>query len=155
MLRLVLLLALLPSMAQADLYRWIDPDSGSIKLSNQPPADPRVNAEVVPFRAPAPPPKAPAAAAAAKAATAPAGPVNVQALEARWRELLNQLANARPEEIVRNPASAEAYEAARSELDQVDPNGAVRRQAIATRALERLREGLATQGGTQPSTGKK
>ncbi len=154
--RLAFLLLLSPCLAQADLYRWIDPESGSVKLSSQPPTDPRVNAEVLPYRAPTPPPKTPsAAAAAAKPAATPSGAPNVQALEARWRELLNQLANARPEEVVRNPSLAETYEAARAELDQLDPNGAVRRQAVATRALERLREGLAAQGGTQPKEPKK
>ncbi|HEY5896257.1 MAG TPA: DUF4124 domain-containing protein [Burkholderiales bacterium] len=157
MLRLALLLVFLPSVAQADLYRWIDPDSGSVKLSSQPPADPRVSAEVVPFRAPPPPPKTAAGAAAKPAATTPqaAETVSVQALEMRWRELLGQLADARPEDIVRNAAPAEAYEAARTELDRLDPNGAARRQAIATRALARLREGLAAQGAAPQPTGKK
>jgi hypothetical protein len=152
--RLALLLVLLPSVAQADLYRWIDPDSGSVKLSSQPPADPRVKAEVVPFRAP-PSPKPSAAATANPAPNAPVEPAGVQALETRWRELLGRLADARPEDIARNPAPAEAYEATRTELDKLDPSGAPRRQAIATRALERLREGLAAQGATQQPTGRK
>ena len=35
------LVVLLPLTAHADLYRWIDPATGSVKYSSQPPSDPR------------------------------------------------------------------------------------------------------------------
>ena len=53
---------LLCSAAQADLYRWVDPESGSIKFSNSPPPwyetpnGPKV--ERVPYAPPAPKPAA-------------------------------------------------------------------------------------------------
>jgi hypothetical protein len=56
---LVLLAALLPLPAHADLYRWVDPQTGSVKLSSTPPpwyGDPEKQrgapaVEVVPYRA--------------------------------------------------------------------------------------------------------
>jgi len=58
-------LVLLPA-AHADLYRWVDPETGSVKLSNSPPPwydtpnGPKV--ERVPYAPPAPKPAADAAA---------------------------------------------------------------------------------------------
>jgi len=51
--RALALLLFIALPAHADLYRWIDPDSGSVKLSNLPPSDQRINAELVPFHNPA------------------------------------------------------------------------------------------------------
>jgi len=49
----VLALSLILSLpAHADLYRWVDPATGSVKFSTLPPADPRLQAEIVPYRGP-------------------------------------------------------------------------------------------------------
>ena len=80
--KLAFLLALLPLAAQADLYRWVDPETGSVKLSNYPPP-PAVaeRAEIVPFRgvaAPAPEEKAAAPKPPAKPPAPPRPPVPPQ-----------------------------------------------------------------------------
>ena len=70
---LVLLACLLPGAALADLYRWIDPESGSVRYSNFPPP-PGVkpgSVEVVPYK-PAPEPEKVEKAAAKPPAPKPA-----------------------------------------------------------------------------------
>jgi|SRR5437870_5886689 len=148
----LLLWAALP--AHADLYRWIDPESGSVKLSSLPPADPGINAQLVPFRNPAAPTPQPGVTAAKP--KPPAGPL--AALEARWSELLTQLTAATPQDFSRSGEGlrqhVEAYEAVRVELDRLDPAGAARRRNEAGSLLERLRQGFAAQFGTSPPTQK-
>jgi hypothetical protein len=131
----LLLLVALP--AHADLYRWVDPQTGRVMLSNLPPTNPAINAEVVPYRGAAGAPLEPQPAAA-KADTG-----IVAALEARWRALLAEL-SVLPERAdferggdgIRK--QLEAYEATRTELDRLDPAGAKRRQADSASLLERL-----------------
>ena len=147
----LLLLIALP--AHADLYRWIDPDSGSVKLSNLPPSDQRINAELVPFRNPAVlAPQTPAAVKPKPAAGA------ISALEARWSELVAQLTGATPQDVSRSSSGwrqqVDAYEAVRVELDRLDPAGAARRRAESGSLLERLRQGFAAQFGA-PSPAQK
>jgi hypothetical protein len=143
----LLLFSALP--AHADLYRWIDPESGSVKLSSLPPSAPGINAELVPFRNPA------ARTPQAAAATAPkpaAGPI--AALEARWSELLTQLTSVAPQDFSRSRDGVrqhlEAYEAVRVELDRIDPAGAARRRNESSSLLERLRQGFSAQFSTVP-----
>ena len=131
--------------AQADLYRWVDPESGSVKLSTQPPSDPTINAELVPFRNPAAPsPQASATAAKPKPAASP-----VAALEARWSELLTQFSGVSAQDFYRGAEGLrqqmEAYETVRAELDRLDPAGAARRRNESTSVLERLRQGFGQQ----------
>jgi len=76
-LRTLALLLVLAAPAYADLYRWVDADSGSVKFSNLPPADARLGAELVPYRA------APKPAAASSS--------SLVALEMRWRALVEHL----------------------------------------------------------------
>jgi hypothetical protein len=143
----LLLLGALP--AHADLYRWIDPDTGSVKLSSMPPSDPRISAEVVPFRAP-PPPKPPTQAIVTK----PAATLPVPALEGRWRELLAQLTGLTPQDFNRGADGLrqhmDAYESVRAELDRMDPAGAARRNAESATLLQRLRQGFAAQFSPTP-----
>ncbi|HEY3075238.1 MAG TPA: DUF4124 domain-containing protein [Burkholderiales bacterium] len=136
--------------AHADLYRWVDPDSGSVKLSTLPPSDPGVNAELVPFRNPAaPPPQTPAAAAKPKPAAGA-----VAALEARWTELSTQLTGVSSQDSNRGAEGLrqqmEAYEAVRAELDRLDPAGAARRRSESSSILDRLRQGFAAQFSPVP-----
>lgn len=134
----LMLLVALP--AHADLYRWIDPDTGTVKISSLPPSDPGVRAEVVPFRAP-PLPKPAADAISSKPAAA--APRSIPALEARWRQLLVQLAGLTPQDLSRGTdgvrQNVEAYEAARVELDRMDPEGVARRNAESAALIERMR----------------
>jgi hypothetical protein len=138
-------LILAPFAAHADLYRWIDPESGSVKLSSMPPSDPRIQAEVVRYNAPPPPkPAAPAPPAATPAVPARA---TLPELEARWRSLLSQLTGLKQPDFDRGAEGLrqhmETYDAVRAELDRQDPAGAARRRAAEqTTLIERLRQGL-------------
>jgi len=145
--RMLLLLAFVSLPAHADLYRWIDPETGSVKLSSLPPSDAGINAEVVPYRAPALP-KASAAVPAKPAATM------VQALQAKWSEILNQITGLSPQDFQRGGEGLkqhlEAYEAVRAELDRIDPAGAARRRADSEGVLEKIKRGLAAQFSPTP-----
>ena len=125
------LLVALPLTAQADLYRWIDPASGSVKYSSQPPSDPRIEPDVVRYKAPAPP----------KPPTEVAPEPSTRELVARWRGLAAQLAAIPPEELMsgseRVRRQAQAMEAARAELDRLDPAGAGRRGAELAAMMQR------------------
>jgi hypothetical protein len=110
-----LLLAALALPAHADLYRWVDPETGSIKFSNSPPAwtserarerEPEV--QLIPSR-PAAPGATPPAAVLEKPAAAPGKPA--------------------------------AAPAAAAELERRDPVGAARRADEAD-LLERARKAL-------------
>jgi uncharacterized protein DUF4124 len=128
---LALLLAL-SAPAHADLYRWVDPESGSVKFSTLPPANPELRAELVPFRGP-PRPAIPAAA-----------PGSLAALDARWRALVLQLAGRSARDTGRDRGALredlETYEALRAQLDRLDPAGAPRRAAETGVLVERLRQ---------------
>ena len=102
---------LLSSAAHADLYRWVDPETGSVKISNTPPpwhergAGPQV--EVIPYAGPA----------AKPAAADPAG-----SPQARWREMLLVVSSQPTREGVQQ------LMALMTELDRIDPAGAARRR---------------------------
>ena len=127
--RALLLLLALAAPAHADLYRWVDPDSGSVKFSSLPPANPELRAELVPYRGP---PR--------RAVPAPA----LDSLEARWRAMVLQLAGRAPQDMARERgalrAELEAYESLRAQLDRLDPAGAPRRAAETGVLAERLRQ---------------
>ena len=141
---LVLLAALLPLPAHADLYRWVDPQSGSVKFSSTPPpwyGDPDKErgapaVEVVPYRArgaavkPAPAPEKKAAAGA------------LAGLEARWAELLRFFAALPPgTDFSGLQQQLQEYAAAGAELNRLDPAGAQRRRAQEAAALSRFGDG--------------
>ena len=152
--RLLAALLFVALPAHADLYRWIDPETGSIKFSNLPPSDASIKAEVIPSRVPAPPPAPakPKPVAEPSAAAAGAGPV--AALEGRWSELLTQLTGVAPSDFNKGAEGLrqhmEAYEAVRVELDRLDPSGAARRKRESTSMLDRLKQGFAAQFSTTP-----
>lgn len=146
--RTLALLLLLSASARADLYRWVDPATGSVKFSNLPP-EPGVNAQVLPYQGPVPPKStAPSPASAKPLTVAPADASSVPALEAQFNVLYAQLASAPPESY-RNAdnklqGQMQSYEALRAELDRVDPAGAPRRSAATLALVERLKQALAT-----------
>jgi hypothetical protein len=144
---LLLLWIALP--AHADLYRWVDPQSGSVKISSLPPADPTVGAQLVPYKAP-PPPKPAATPVVAK----PAAATSVEALQTRWSELLAKLTGITPQDFNRGGEGlrqqVEAYEAVRAELDRLDPAGAARRRTDSTSLLDKLKQGFAAQLSALP-----
>ena len=142
-----MLLLFLAASAHADLYRWIDPATGTVTYSNVPPADPNVSPQVVPYTGPLPP-KSAAPPAVGKPSPAPAATAtaSVAALEAEFQSLYAQLANVPPESF-RNASEAlrrqmQTYEGLRSQLDELDPAGASRRAAATLALAERIRKGL-------------
>jgi hypothetical protein len=149
-----LLFALLLSAsfaAHADLYRWIDRETGSVKFSNTPPpwygdAEKQRGApavEVVPYRgpgtgpAPKPTPQTEGAAAEARA---------IAVMEARWLELVRFFASLPPSTDFSRAGpnirpQLEAYQTLSADLERLDPAGAPRRRAQQANALANIRRG--------------
>ena len=135
---LFVVVALSAFPAHADLYRWIDRESGSIKYSNTPPpwfgdaekarGKPAVEVIRNPAGGAPPKPAAPPEGAGARASA-------VSALEARWAELAKALASLPPTTDFSRPGSGarqqlEAYQALSAELERLDPEGRARRRAF-------------------------
>jgi hypothetical protein len=131
--------AVVPRAAHADLYRWIDPETGSVKFSNLPPAEGRP-AAVVPFRGAA---AAPEPALRALDARTP--------LDERRRALQQAMLQTRFDPA--NPGAlqkqAEAYQVLSQELDKLDPAGAAHRRAEDVALFEKMRAGLGAPGNPQ------
>ena len=145
--KVLLFAAVVAFPVHAELYRWIDPDTGSVKYSTSPPGDAGVNAAVVPYKAPPTPP--PAAVPAAGAAQ----PGALAGLEARWTDLLNQLSALTPQDLRRAgeglKQQIETYGTLTAELNRLDPAGADRRRQQSEPVLERVRRGLAAPIGSE------
>ena len=138
--------------AHADLYRWVDAETGSVKFSNFPPSEAAagkkpLQVEVIPYgtpRAAASPQQAAAlpvaavpVASAPAAAVAAAQPQAAQdllgSLQERWRTLRNAFAVVPPKADFDRAGGAiqsqvEAYRTVAAELDRLDPAGAARRR---------------------------
>jgi hypothetical protein len=136
---LVLVAACIAFAAHADLYRWVDPQTGSVKFSSTPPpwyGDPEKErgapaVQVVPYRA-----RANTAAAEKKPAA------GVAALEARWADLLNYFASLPPgADLSGLQQPLQEYAAAGAELNRLDPAGAQRRRAQEAAAMARVGAG--------------
>lgn len=121
--RRFLALMLFVTAAHADLYRWIDPETGSVKFSNVPPAS-QTGVQVVPYRGRAPLPEKPGASGAAD-------------LEPRWRRLLGEI-SAAPAGSPALPQQLQEFVGVSTELDKADPAGAARRRGEAEAVLQRL-----------------
>lgn len=144
---------------QADLYRWVDPQSGSVKFSSYPPpwfGDPQRErgapaVEVIPYRGLG----APAKPVAAPEKPSPAASM-LATLEARWAGLMQFFATL-PATTDFNRAGAgvqqqlEAYQALSAELDRLDPAGAQRRRAQEAGVFETMRRGLEAQLSSKPA----
>ena len=143
------LLLLAAFAAHADLYRWVERETGSVKYSNTPPpwyGDPEKQrgapaVEVVPYRGPGPASKpTPQTEDAATAARA------IAAMEARWLELVRFFASLPPSTDFSRAGpnirlQLEAYQTLTAELDRLDPAGAPRRGAQVANALGNIRRG--------------
>ena len=113
-----LVFLLLCSAAHADLFRWVDAETGSVKFSNSPPPwydtgqGPKV--EVIPSgpRTTAQPPLA--------------------EMQARWREMLLTLSS-QP-----TPEGTRAFAQLTDQLDRADPAGAPRRKEELQNVMRRL-----------------
>lgn len=128
-----------PLMARADLYRWVDPQTGSVKYSNFPPAEGRPS-EVLPYQAPKP---------AQKDAQGASAGDSQEALEARRRALLQSMLDAPADPRDAGAAlqrQAQAYQAVTAELDRIDPQGAGRRRAEEAGLAENMRRRMQAQG---------
>ena len=131
----VLIALFAAASAQAELYRWIDPETGSVKFSTLPPP-PGLHAEIVPFSTQT----GPASTPAKPAAKPPAGTSGTD-LESRWRELLATLMRAdlrRAERATRD--QLQLFQAMGAELDRVDPPGSARRHVEQAPLDARMRE---------------
>jgi hypothetical protein len=142
--------------AHADLYRWVDRETGSVKFSNTPPpwfGDPERErgapaVEVVPYRGPGAPPKS---AAAPEVSPATAG--LVASLEMRWTSLVRFFATLPPATDLSRAGiqhQVEAYQALSAELDRLDPAGMPRRRAQEAGIFETLRRAREAQVGPKP-----
>jgi hypothetical protein len=133
----LLLAAALP--AQADLYRWIDPETGSVKLANSPPSWYESGSGPAVERIPYGP--APARGAAAEK---PAAQLQVQVLETRWRNLL-QVLGGLPRQTDFSKADdtlklqLQTFQALSQELDRLDPAGRERRVAEQLAVMDRMK----------------
>jgi hypothetical protein len=156
--------------AAADLYRWIDPDTGSVKFSSYPPPwygdearqrrGPKV--EVIPAGRgsqvrPDEPAKEPDAAKARAAAAPGESGRTAEGLDARRKSLVTAMSQVRkPEDFKRADAALrqqfEDYKALARELDGQDPKGTEGRREDA-RLLERIYDGLRAQYGSPEPAG--
>jgi hypothetical protein len=143
--------------AVADLYRWVDAESGSVKFSSYPPpwyseeiqqrGMPKV--ERIPSRSDAParrdePEKARPTGIGQELSKA------LEILEAKRKALMASFGSlpkgedfSRAGEGLRQ--QVETYDALTAELDRMDPRGAERRRAAAPPLMERIVEGLRAQ----------
>jgi len=118
---------LVPQLAAADLYRWVDPQTGSVKFSSAPPpwyeTERGPTVERIPYQGPA---------ARPAGADKPVAGGGIAALEARWRESLRSLAGTLAKGDPGAPAAKQqldAFQAISAELDRLDPGGRDRRRA--------------------------
>jgi hypothetical protein len=151
---------MLPGLAQADMYRWVDRETGAVKFSNTPPpwyGDPEKErrnppVEVIRYVGPAQKPKpAPQAEEAAREAR------TVATLEARWLELVRFFASLPPGTDFERAGpnikqQLDAYQALGAELDRLDPGGTARRRSQEAALIESVRRGLAPQPASRPAT---
>ena len=148
--RVFLFLVFLVGAAHADLYRWVDPETGSVKFSTYPP--PWYGDEAKQRRAPPveriptgrdPAKQQPDLASAGKQEPGK----NLEALEAQRKALLQQMpgAAARGGPAGGVPAlqkQLEALSALSQQIDKLNPEGANARRAEAEAVLQNLIKGL-------------
>jgi hypothetical protein len=145
MLRLsLLLLSLWAPGAHADLYRWVDPETGSVKFSSYPPPwygdeakqrrAPRV--EHIPARSPG---------TSARVEPAPDAPrdaaPSLDALERQRRATLEQLNASVGRPGAEAQKQLESLATVMEQLDKLNPEGAAARRAETEAMLQKLIKG--------------
>ena len=136
--------------AHADLYRWVDPESGSVKFSSYPP--PWYGDEAKERRAPKveriPTGRDPAVQTDVAAGSAQDNARNYEALEAQRKVMLQQM----PQVAARGGSDRgmpalqkhlEVFAQLSEQLDKLNPEGAAARRAEAEAVLQRLIKGQA------------
>ena len=129
--------------APAQLYRWVDPETGSVKFSSYPP--PWYGDEAKQRRAPKVdviPAGRDAGAATEAAGAAQDGARRLEALELQRRQLMRQLARPgaerAPQELKKQ---LEAYSTLSEEMDKLDAPGAAVRRGEVQALIERILKG--------------
>ena len=150
-------LLLIGLSAHADLYRWVDRETGSVKFSNTPPpwfGDPQRErsapaVEIVPYRGPGTPPRS-----AATPEVSPETARLVASLETHWATLVRFFAALPPTTDFRPGTGMQqqidAYQAVSAELDRLDPAGTPRRRAQEAGIFETLRRAREAQVSAKP-----
>lgn len=160
---LPVLLAVAATAAHADLYRWVDPATGSVKLSTVPPpwyGDPALErrapkTERIPTGAPAPAVRGDLPAAPDPAAASPAKPLSplLGILDEQRRLLIRDLmavsAKGGPEAVATARRKADEVQAIMDQLDKADPAGAASRQADLQPAIKAVTELLARENAAR------
>jgi hypothetical protein len=129
--------------ALADLYRWVDPETGSVKFSSYPP--PWYGDEAKQRRAPKVeviPARSDRAVGSEAASAAQEGAKRMEALEAQRKVLLQQLS--KPGAERGNQAlqkQLEAYAALTEQMDKLDPMGATTRRGEMQVLIDRIMKG--------------
>jgi hypothetical protein len=157
---LLLALALAALPAHAELYRWVDRESGSVKFSSYPPpwfGDPEKErsapaVEVIRYK------DAASAETASPQKSSPAASM-LSALESRWASLMQFFAALPSTTDFERAGSGiqqhiEAYQALSAELDRIDPAGRQRRRAQEAGIFETMRRGLEAQLSPAPPATK-
>jgi hypothetical protein len=147
--RLAVMVALLAwvGAVAADLYRWVDPESGSVKFSSYPPpwyddpAQARRAPRVEHIPAGADAPVRPDAAGRSNEDAR-----RVELLEARRKAMLQQLSRLTPQSAGERPSQAlqkqlEAYAALSDQMDKLDPEGAAARRGEMQMLVEKIMKG--------------
>ena len=168
-------LVLLAREALADLYRWVDPETGSVKFSSYPPPwygdaekekrapkvehiPERKSSSGTPVDVPGPTGLPGAAAAPGAQGASPAAQgASLEALEQQRKRLLLEIGSPAAQKDLQGGGSAlkrqiESFAAVNAQLDRLDPAGADKRRADAQPVLERLVEGLRSQPNTAPAS---
>ena len=148
-----MLLFIWANHAAADLYRWVDPETGSVKFSSYPPPwygdaakqrrAPKV--EQIPAGKTSPATLEEPFEAQRPAAIAQAGKVPEE-LEARRKAMLQEISRLPPQSGIERGAQAlhkqlEAYAAVSGQIDKLDPRGAAARRGELQLLVEKIIKG--------------
>lgn len=133
--------------AAADLYRWVDPETGSVKFSSYPP--PWYDDPAQSRRAPRVEhiPAGRDAVAKPEAAVRPReGARRMDVLEMQRKAMLQQLSKLAPQSGTERGAQAlqkqlEAYDDLSDQMDEFDPAGAAARRREMQTLIDRLMKG--------------
>lgn len=146
---LVLVLAALALPAAAQMYRYRDPHTGVMKLTNVPPPGTKPGAAAPAAASPPASATAPSSGGAAPAKPGATLPPHAFEMDRQRTRLLQQLVAEAPN--VGTPAGKERFFARlgdvvsmEARLDKIDPGGRKARAAERDRALEQCSDGFAT-----------